>query len=79
MLGLLGLTSAGAALAPALRVLTWPLLGLTVALIGWGWGRRIRHGHASDWSRRSDWLLVGSTLLAAVLWLYRWVAMGGAT
>ncbi|MCH8884878.1 MAG: hypothetical protein IIA41_15470 [SAR324 cluster bacterium] len=71
MLGLLGVTGAGLALAPALRALTYPLFALTVLLLGWGWRRRWMQRHAGGLARRSAIILVLSTVAAAALWTYR--------
>ena len=80
LLGLLGASGAGLALAPALRVLNLPLLISTVALLGRGWYLQLRgHGlhEGTLWSRRSLVVLVGSTILAAVLWGLRFGGLLG--
>ena len=72
MLGLLGATSAGLAMAPALRVLAWPLLGLNVVLLGRGWYLNLSHGGwQSTWNRGSRLVLLASTVLVVVLWTLR--------
>ena len=55
LLGLVGGTSAGLALAPALRVLNWPLLAITVVVLSRGWFVDITHGGwRSPWAN-TDW------------------------
>ena len=79
MLGLLGGTSAGLAIAPALRVLTWPLLILTAAMLARGWYLEASHGDrwSSLWRRRANIVLTGSTLLSVVLWSLRFTGFLG--
>ena len=70
----------GLVLVPALRVLNYPFLALTVVLLGRGWYLQLRsHGvHAVTlWSRRSLVVLAGSTVLAAVLWGLRFGGLLG--
>ena len=79
LLGLVGVTGAGLALAPALRVLTYPFLALTVLFLARGWylvatGRRPR----TLWGRRSRLALVLSTLVAVVVWGLRFAGVLGA-
>ncbi len=80
LLGLLGAGGAGLALAPALRVLNLPFLILTVVLLGRGWYLQLRshglHGGAR-WSQRSLVVLAGSTVLAAILWGFRFGGLLG--
>lgn len=79
LLGLLGGTSAGLAIAPALRVLTWPLLALTLIMLGRGWYLELAHrgGWRSSWRRRAGLVLIGSTALAVSLWTLRFVGLLG--
>ena len=79
LLGVLGGTSAGLALAPALRVLTWPFLVLTLAMLGRGWYLELtqRHGWRSGWRQRAFLTLIVSTVLAAVLWGLRFAGLLG--
>lgn len=79
MLGVVGATAAGAAAAPALRVLTWPLLAFNVATLGRGWYLEVarRDSWRGAWAVRSRWILVGSTLLAAALWSARFAGLLG--
>ena len=79
LLGLLGGTSAGLAIAPALRVLTWPLLALTLVMLGRGWYLNLSHGERwrSIWNRRAGLVLMGSTVLAVVLWGLRLAGLLG--
>ena len=44
MLGLLGGNSDGLAAAPALQVLTWPLLALAVVMMVRAWYLELSHG-----------------------------------
>jgi len=79
LLGLLGGASTGLALAPALRVLTWPLLALTLVMLGRGWYLQQSHrgGWRSSWGQRAGLVLLGSTVLAAVLWSLRFTGLLG--
>ena len=55
-LGLLGASGAGLAVVPALRVLNYPFLALTVVLLGRGWYLQLRSNglhRGTLWSRRS--------------------------
>ena len=75
-LGLIGTTGAGLALAPALRVLTYPLLGLTVVTLAWGWHRTARHHGSGALARKATAVLALSTVAAIALWTYRIVWIG---
>ena len=79
LLGLLGATGAGLAIAPALRVLTWPLLVITLLMLGRGWYLEFAHrgGWRSPWARRSTLMLAGSSALAVVLWGLRFAGLLG--
>jgi len=44
LLGLLGGSSAGLAFAPALQVLTWPFLAVTLLMLARGWWLAPSHG-----------------------------------
>ena len=79
MLGLLGGNSAGLAAAPALQVLTWPLLALTVLMMVKAWYLKLSHGEkwSSPWRRHSGAVLTGSTTLALVLWSLRFTGLLG--
>ncbi len=70
VLGSIGATSTGAAIAPALRVLTIPFLLLTIFLLGRAWYLELR---ATDhwkgiWAQRSRKILLVSTAVSAVIW-----------
>ncbi|MBI2165307.1 MAG: hypothetical protein HYU29_02745 [Chloroflexi bacterium] len=79
VLGLLGASSAGTALTPALRVLTWPFLGLTILALGRGWYLEMRrHGPLSPWAARARLVLAGSTILSGLLWGLRFAGLLGA-
>ena len=77
LLGLLGATGAGLAVAPALRVLTYPLLAITVAMLGRGWFLALQHPGRTRWQRRSRAVLVLSTVLALALWSLRFGGLLG--
>ena len=66
-------------MAPALRVLTWPLLALTLLMLGRGWYLQLAHrgGWVSAWAQRAGLILIGSTVLAAVLWSLRLAGLLG--
>ena len=53
---------------PALRVLNYPLLALTLLTLGRGWYLQLNHGGATVWQRRARRTLVLSTALAGILW-----------
>jgi hypothetical protein len=79
VLGLLAASSAGAALAPALRALTWPFLGLTILILSRGWYLDLRHqGGRSGWRNRARLVLWGSTALSLLLWGLRFGGLLGA-
>ncbi len=78
LLGLAGAAGTGLALTPALQVLTWPFFGVSVLMLGRGWYLALRRGHGSKWQRRSLIILVGSTVLTAVLWGLRFAGLLGA-
>jgi len=78
VLGLLGTAGAGLALAPALRVLTWPFLALTMLALGRAWWLEVGHcGWRFPWGRRAFWVLVASIALAAALWTSRFLGVLG--
>jgi len=79
LLGVLGGTSAGLALAPALRVMTWPFLALTVLMLARGWWLAQSHGSwwGSAWKNRATVTLILSTGLAGVLWGLRFAGLLG--
>lgn len=77
MLGLLGATGAGLALAPALRVLTYPFLALTVLFLGRGWYLQLSHGGGMLWQRRAGRVLLASTAIAVTLWGLRFAGVLG--
>ena len=81
MLGVVGARAAGAAAAPALRALTWPLLAFNVAMLARGWYLEAarRHTWRGAWAIRSRWVLVVSTLLAVGLWSARFAGLLGGT
>ena len=67
-------------MAPALRVLTWLFLVLTLLVVGRGWYLDLSHrgGWRSSWAKRSTLVLMGSTMVAAVLWGLRFAGLLGA-
>ena len=66
-------------MAPALRVLTWPLLAITLIMLGRGWYLELAHrgGWRSSWRRRAGMVLVFSTVLAVTLWGLRFAGLLG--
>ncbi len=77
MLGILGATGAGLAVAPALRVLTYPLLGMTALALGRGWYLQTRHGGAMLWRRRAGRVLALTTVVSVTLWALRFAGVLG--
>lgn len=79
LLGLIGGTSAGLAMAPALRVLNWPFLVLTVVMLARGWYLNLSHGGGwqSSWARRSRLVLVVSSVIAISLLGLRFAGLLG--
>ncbi|MDA0734156.1 MAG: hypothetical protein O2860_06200 [Chloroflexi bacterium] len=69
------------ALVPALQVLTWPFLALTVFVLGRGWYLELSNGErwSSTWKKRSSVILVLSTLLAGTIWGLRFAGFLGGT
>ena len=74
-----GGTSAGLAIAPALQVLTWPFLIITIFMLGRGWYLELSHGSgwSSPWAKRSTLTIVLTTLLAISLWGLRFAGVLG--
>ncbi|MEE8443575.1 MAG: hypothetical protein V3S37_07480 [Dehalococcoidia bacterium] len=58
-------------------MLTYPFLVLTVVTLGRGWYLATRHPSRTLWQRRATVILVGSTLLAVVLWGLRFAGLLG--
>ena len=81
LLGVLGGTSAGLALAPALQVLTWPFLVITVLMLARGWWLAPSHGSwwGPAWKNRATFTLILSTVLAIVLWGLRFAGLLGSS
>ena len=79
LLGLLGGASAGLAMAPALRALTWPFLAITLLMLGRGWHLNLSHGGGRrlPWATRARLVLIGSTALAVLLWGLRFAGLLG--
>ena len=77
MLGLLGASGAGLAIAPALRVLTWPLLAVNAALLARAWFLATRGHFATPTLRKAPWVLVLSTALSLGLWAARFAGFLG--
>jgi cytochrome bd-type quinol oxidase subunit 2 len=80
LLGFLAVGETALALAPALRVLTWPFLALTLLMLGRGWYVELsdHRRRRSDWKRGASMVLVLSTLIAATLWGLRFAGLLGA-
>ncbi len=80
LLGLMGGTSAGLAIAPALRVLTWPLLAVTVVMLTRGWYVALAHrGWRSPIARRAMVVLAVSTAGSGALWALRFAGIFGSS
>ncbi len=79
LLGLLGGTSAGLAIAPALQALTWPFLVITVLMLARGWWLAPSHGSwwGPAWKNRATYTLIVSTVLAVTLWSLRFGGLLG--
>ena len=61
------------------RVLTWPLLAVTILMLGRGWYLEMAHRGRwrSPWRRRASLVLIASTALAVVLWGLRFTGLLG--
>ena len=77
VLGLLGATGAGLAIAPALRVLNYSFLALTVIALGRGWFLQLTHRGGTVWQRRAGWVLLLSTVAAVAIWALRFAGALG--
>ncbi len=79
VLGSLGTASAGAAIAPALRMLTIPFMALTVFMLGRAWYLEFnKSGHwRGMWARRSRKILIVSTVASAAMWEARFGGLLG--
>ncbi len=68
-------------MAPALQVLTWPFLVITVLMLARGWWLAPSHGSlwGTGWKNRATVTLIVSTLLAVVLWTLRFAGLLGAS
>ena len=78
MLGLVGAMGVGLAIAPALRVLSFPFLALTVLVLGRAWYLQLSHGGGTVWQRRAGLVLLLSTVAAVTLWTLRFAGLLGA-
>ena len=81
LLGFLGGTPAGLALAPALQVLTWPFLAVTVLMLARGWWLELSHGGrwTSSWRNRATVVLITATVLSVGLWGLRFAGLLGTS
>jgi len=79
LLDLLGGFSAGLAYAPALQVLTWLFLVITVLMPARAWRLAPSHGswRGPAWKNRATYTLITSTALAATLWSLRFANVLG--
>ena len=68
-------------MAPALQVLTWPFLVITVLMLARGWWLAPSHGSwwGPAWKNRATATLIVATILAAVLWSLRFAGLLGAS
>ncbi len=78
LLGLVGAVGAGAALAPALQVVTIPIGVIGGAFLARAWWLQLSHGAEGAWPLRSLVVLVLSTGLSATLWSLRYAGLLGA-
>lgn len=62
-------------MARALRVLTYPLLALTVMALGRGWYLQLTHGGRMVWQRRARIVLALSTIASITLWVLRFAGV----
>jgi len=81
LLDLLGGFSAGLAYTPALQVLTWLFLVITVLMLARGWWLAPSHGSwwGPDWKNRATYTLISATVLSATLWGLRFAGLLGAS
>jgi hypothetical protein len=77
LLGLLGAAGTGAALAPALQVLTIPIGVLGAAFLLRAWWLQLSHGIRTAWQVRSLAVLAVSTATAITLWVLRFAGVLG--
>ncbi len=68
-------------MAPALQVLTWPFLGITVLMLARGWWLAPSHGSlwGTGWKNRAMLTLIASTALSVALWTLRFAGVLGAS
>ena len=77
LLGLLGAAGVGAALAPALQVLTIPIGALGATFLLRAWWLQLGHGLRTAWQWRSLFVLTASTATAVTLWGLRFAGALG--
>ena len=79
LLGLLGGSSAGLAFTPALQVLTWPFLAVTLIMLARGWWLAPSHGSwwGPAWKNRATYTLITATVLSGTLWGLRFAGVLG--
>ena len=65
------------AAAPALQVLTFPFMAISVAMLARGWYLSYSHSARMIWQKRSRITLFASTVLAIGLWGLRFVGILG--
>lgn len=75
LLGLLGSSGVGLAVAPALQVLVLPLVAVGGALLFRAWWLQITHGIRTKWQWRSLATLAAATALVIVLWSLRFAGV----
>jgi hypothetical protein len=81
VLSSIGTASAGAAIAPALRLLTIPFLLLTIVMLGRAWRLELKAtGHFRGlWAERSRRILLISTVISIAVWGMRFGGFLGPT
>jgi len=77
LLGLVGAVGVGAALAPALQVVTIPVGVIGGAFLLRAWWLQLAHGASGAWPLRSLGVLGLSTVLSAALWSLRFAGLLG--
>ena len=79
LLGLIGISSSGLALAPALRELTWPLFIVSLLVLSRSWYLEAsgRKAPKSRWKTTSSVVVLLSTTFWVAVWWIRFVRVFG--
>ena len=78
LLGLVGAVGVGAALAPALQIVTIPIGVIGGAFMARAWWLQLSHSISGAWPLRSLVVLALTTGLSAALWSLRFAGVLGA-